>query len=248
MLSRSGDRSRASCAPALGPGLRRSVVPGVGGVARGLCPFPGVRGGAPGQDPQEGPRRGRPGFPARRPSGIAHSTSVAGGPPDRAGVRGLRIGQDRTGLHDHLPRLAKLQPGGHAAAPSPGRDRARAHHCSPASGPAAEHAQCGTTGDRRRSAAALDVDAATRMLRVPCRRQGREVLLGPRVRRCARVLRAVPAAERGLRLCGRRRRRCPRDHLGQQIGADRDAGASRARIPSMPPSRSRGSAHLHSEP
>ena len=74
------------------------------------------------------------------------------------------------------------------------------------------------------------------------RRQGRDVLLGPRVRRHARVLRAVPAAERGVRLCGRRRRRCPRDHVGQQIGADRDAGASRPRIPSMPPSRSRGSA------
>ena len=85
-------------------------------------------------------------------------TTVAGGPPDRAGIRGLRVGQDRAGLHDHLPRLTELQPRGHAAAPSAGRDRTRGVAARQAPAAAAEHAECGLFATDAESAAALDVD------------------------------------------------------------------------------------------
>ena len=178
-VSRSGDRGRATRAPALGRGPRRSDVPGAAGVAGGLRPVPGVRGGASRQDPEEGPRRDRRRVAARRPCGAADGAVAAGGSPDRAGVRGLRIGQDadRTSRSRSAARGASTWRSRGCAVCRTRPDSAR--HCWPSSGScrrAPPNAVLFAIDAEKRSGAGRrrgDPDA-------PCSRRckGREVLLG----------------------------------------------------------------------
>ena len=98
-------------------------------MAGGISAVPRVRGGAPRQDPEEASRgdrcRGAAGCPGR----AADGTAAAGRSPDRAGVRGLRVGQGRPRLHGHVPRHAELQPRGDAATPRPGRLAVSVRRC-----------------------------------------------------------------------------------------------------------------------
>ena len=63
-----------------------------------------VRRGQPGQDPQEARRRAGRRVAPRRPGRAAGRASAARRPAHRARLRGLRLRQRRTRLHDHLPR------------------------------------------------------------------------------------------------------------------------------------------------
>ena len=117
------------------------------------------------------------------------------------------------------------------AAPSAGRGRPRRSPAGQASPAATERPERDPLRDRWRQRG-----GARRRRRGPRapfarRREGRGVLHHARYRWGARVLRALPAAERRIRL-GRGRRRGRTSHaVVQPVGPDRHAGASRSGLP-----------------
>ena len=126
------------------------------------------------------PRAPRTPSPAGRPAQRLRRLAAVHRPPDRAGVRGVRVGPRRSRLHARLPRRTDLQPRGDPAAGRPHWRRPRRLAPREAAAAAAEHRERFAGRDRGASALDLDVGSTTRELRARADRRRRSFFIGRR--------------------------------------------------------------------